>query len=79
MEADPLCLVFIPALVAVLRAAEERKGSPLTEAEVCNIRDQAVCITLPFSIALDMEKERGYPDIASENCWSEWKKARELI
>jgi len=26
-----------------------------------------------------MEKERGYPDIASENCWSEWKKARELI
>jgi hypothetical protein len=79
MEADPLCLVFIPALVAVLRAAEERKGSPLTEAEVCNIRDQAVCITLPFSIALDMEKERGYPDIASENCWNEWKKARELI
>ena len=34
MEADPLCLVFIPALIVVLRAAEERKGSP-TEAEVC--------------------------------------------
>ncbi|WP_371315590.1 hypothetical protein [Pseudomonas gingeri] len=65
--------------MAVLRAAEERKRSPLTEAEVCNIRDQAVCITLPFSVTLDMEKERGYPDIASENCWSEWKKARELI
>lgn len=60
MDADPLCLVFVPALVAVLTAAEDRKGSPLTEAEVCNIRDQAVCITLPFSVALDMERERGY-------------------
>lgn len=73
MEADPLCLVFVPALVAVLTAAEDRKGSPLTEAEVCDIRDQAVCITLPFSVALDMERERGYPDIVAENCWSGWQ------
>lgn len=73
MDADPLCLVFVPALVAVLTAAEDRKGSPLTEAEVCNIRDQAICITLPFSVALDMERERGYPDIVAENCWSEWQ------
>ncbi|MFK3821585.1 hypothetical protein ACI2KL_05140 [Pseudomonas yamanorum] len=73
MEADPLCLVFVPALVAVLTAAEDRKGSPLTEAEVCDIRDRAVCITLPFSVALDMERERGYPDIVAENCWSEWQ------
>ncbi|PMU18946.1 MULTISPECIES: hypothetical protein [unclassified Pseudomonas] len=73
MEADPLCLVFVPALVAVLTAAENSKGSPLTEAEVCDIRDRAVCITLPFSVALDMERERGYPDIVAENCWSEWQ------
>ncbi|MDE1912142.1 MULTISPECIES: hypothetical protein [Pseudomonas] len=73
MDADPLCLVFVPALVAVLTAAEDRKGSPLTEAEVCDIRDRAVCITLPFSVALDMERERGYPDIVAENCWSEWQ------
>jgi hypothetical protein len=73
MEADPLCLVFVPALVAVLTASEDRKGSPLTEAEVCDIRDRAVCITLPFSVALDMERERGYPDIVAENCWSEWQ------
>lgn len=73
MEADPLCLVFVPALVAVLTAAEDRKGSPLTEAEVCDIRDRAVCITLPFSVALDMERERGYPDLIAENCWSEWQ------
>ncbi|MCS3418087.1 hypothetical protein M2399_003107 [Pseudomonas sp. BIGb0450] len=73
MEADPLCLVFVPALVAVLTAAEDRKGSPLTEAEVCDIRDRAVCITLPFSVALDMERLRGYPDLIAENCWSEWQ------
>lgn len=73
MEADPLCLVFVPALVAVLTAAENSKGSPLTEAEVCDIRDRAVCITLPFSVALDMERERGHPDIVAENCWSEWQ------
>ncbi|WP_330212117.1 hypothetical protein [Pseudomonas sp. Z18(2022)] len=73
MEADPLCLVFVPALVAVLTAAEDRKGSPLTEAEVCDIRDRAVCITLPFSVALDMERQRGYPDLIAENCWSEWQ------
>lgn len=73
MDADPLCQVFVPALVAVLTAAEDRKGSPLTEAEVCDIRDRAVCITLPFSVALDMERERGYPDIVAENCWSEWQ------
>ncbi|WP_076016098.1 hypothetical protein [Pseudomonas sp. ATCC PTA-122608] len=73
MDADPLCLVFVPALVAVLTAAEDRKGSTLTEAEVCDIRDRAVCITLPFSVALDMERERGYPDIVAENCWSEWQ------
>ena len=73
MDADPLCLVIVPALVAVLTAAEDRKGSPLTEAEVCDIRDRAVCITLPFSVALDMERERGYPDIVAENCWSEWQ------
>ena len=31
---DPLCLVFVPALVALLLNAENTKGRPLTEAEV---------------------------------------------
>ncbi|PHN71576.1 hypothetical protein AO286_10840 [Pseudomonas syringae] len=48
MSSDPLCLVFIPALIAILTAAEKKKGMPLTEAEVCHIRDQATCIALPF-------------------------------
>ncbi|MDU8432970.1 hypothetical protein RYA99_27700, partial [Pseudomonas syringae pv. actinidifoliorum] len=52
MSSDPLCLVFIPALIAILTAAEKKKGMPLTEAEVCHIRDQATCIALPFSSAI---------------------------
>ncbi|WP_440806790.1 hypothetical protein [Pseudomonas syringae] len=77
MSSDPLCLVFIPALIAILTAAEKKKGMRLTEAEVCHIRDQATCIALPFSSAIAMETERGYEDIAAENCWVEWQQKRE--
>ncbi|MDR9879246.1 hypothetical protein RJC98_29040 [Pseudomonas allii] len=79
MSTDPLCLVFVPALVAVLTAAEAKKGTPLTEAEVCAIRDAATSIALPFSIALAMETERGYPDIVAEECWSEWQRLRASV
>jgi len=73
---DALCLVFIPALVTVLYAAEKHKGAPLTEHEVKDIRDKSTCMAVPFSVALDQEKERGYADIISENCWEEWQSAR---
>lgn len=76
MSPDPLCLVFVPALVALLTAAEDKKGAPLTELEVCDIRDRATCVALPFSTALAMEAERGYPDIVAEDCWYEWQRVR---
>lgn len=76
MSTDSLCLVFIPALIVVLREAEDKKGSPLTESEVYDIRDQAVCIILPLSTAESMDKERGYPDIVAEDCWNEWQQLR---
>ena len=76
METDPICLVFIPALVVILTAAESKKGSPLTEEEVVNIRDKATCMAVRFSVALKMEEERGYPDISAENCWEEWQDHR---
>ena len=44
---DPLCLVFIPALVTILLNVERKTGRPLTEAEVIAIRDKAVCMTMP--------------------------------
>ncbi|MCI8210027.1 hypothetical protein AUC61_10820 [Pseudomonas sp. S25] len=76
MSDDPLCLVFVPALVAVLRAAETHKGSPLTEAEVFDIRDRATCIALSLSSAFEMETARGYPDIVAEDCWNQWQAIR---
>ncbi|MFQ7900722.1 MULTISPECIES: hypothetical protein [Pseudomonadales] len=73
---DPLCLVFIPALVTVLYAAEKQKGAPLTEHEVNDIRDKSTCMAVPFSVALEQEQKRGYADIIAENCWEEWQSAR---
>ncbi len=72
----PLCLVFIPALVTVLHAAEKQKGAPLTEQEVIDIRNNATCVKLPFSAALNSEQKRGYPDIVAENCWEAWQSMR---
>lgn len=76
MSTDPLCLIFVPALVALLKAAEERKGSPLSEPEVLEIRDNATAMAVPFSAAFAMEEERGYRDIVPEECWKEWQRVR---
>lgn len=73
---DQLCLVFVPALVAVLLNAETTKGMPLTEAEVLDIRDNAACIALPVEVALSMENERGYRDLVAEDCWAQWQQYR---
>jgi hypothetical protein len=74
--ADPLCLVFIPALVTVLLNVERTMGRPLTEAEVIAIRDKAVCMAMPASKAAMMEAKRGYPDVAAEAVWPKWQSAR---
>lgn len=79
MSKDPLCIVFVPALIAVLKAAEDRKGSPLSEDEVLEIRDGATASAVPFSAALALEKERGYEDIAPEECWEEWQRIRSTL
>ena len=73
---DPLCLVFIPALVTVLLHAEKTLGRPLIETEVAAIRDKAVCMAMSVSQAAMLEAERGYPDIVAEAVWREWQSAR---
>ena len=73
---DPLVLVPIPALVAVLLHREQEKGSPLTEAEVLAIRDSAVCEALRYSAAAAIAEGRGYDDIAPEHAWEEWNAIR---
>jgi hypothetical protein len=77
MAADELLVqVFVPALVAVLQQAEADKGEPLSEEEVIEIRDNAVCITVRHSQAQAMESKRGYPDLDPENIWAEWQAVR---
>ena len=78
-DEDPLCAVFMPALVVILHAAEQEKGEPLTEAEVLSIRDDAVCMTVPLSVADDLERSRGYSDIPPADCWHAWLSVREQI
>ncbi|MCE0881777.1 MULTISPECIES: hypothetical protein [Pseudomonas] len=79
MSNDPICVVFIPPLIAVLKAAEDRKGSPLTEDEVLGIRDGATATAVPFSTALALDSERGYEDIVPEECWVEWQRVRSSL
>ena len=66
----------VPALVAVLINAEDKKGEPLTESEVIKIRDGAACIMMPLDVAATMEKSRGYADIDPENVWEQWQEFR---
>lgn len=69
---EPLVLTPVPALCLLLLKLEEKKGSPLTEAEVLEARDKAVCIALPQSVAKDMEEKRGYRDLILEDVWQDW-------
>lgn len=73
---EPLCLVFIPALVTILLHTEKTLGRPLTEAEVIAIRDKSTCMAMPVSVAAKMEEKRGYNDIVAESVWPEWQSAR---
>jgi hypothetical protein len=65
----------IPSLVSVLIAAEQRKGSPLSEVEVLSIRDNAGSMVLPDKGELLVE-DRGYADIDPNRCWQEWSEFR---
>lgn len=70
----------IPALIAILINKEREKGSPLSQSEVLEIRDNAVCMMLPISAKEKMEESRGYPDLNPEYVWEQWQEARiELI
>jgi hypothetical protein len=70
---DPLIPFPIPALVDILTIKEREKGEPLTEMEVNEIRDNAVCMMLPKSAAEKMTAARGYSDIDPEFAWEQWR------
>jgi hypothetical protein len=61
-----------PALCTILLRREEEKGTPLTEAEVLEIRDGCVCIALPIEAAEHLDQARGYRDLHLEDTWNDW-------
>lgn len=68
--------LFIPALAAILLAAEDKKGEPLSHDEVLSIRDNAACIVMTAADAARMAETRGYDDLDPENCWYDWQMLR---
>lgn len=69
---DDLIPVPIPPLAVLLLTLQERMQRPLTKLEVIIARDNCHCVMLPRSQMLEMERERGYPDVDPNNVWDSW-------
>ncbi|MBD8250886.1 hypothetical protein SOM24_02685 [Pantoea agglomerans] len=67
-----MIVLFIPSLISLLVSKAEEKGSPLTEEEVLDIRDNATAIVTDAEGVLALAERRGYQDIDPEHCWEEW-------
>jgi hypothetical protein len=72
VAAEGIAIVFIPSLVSVLLAKEEKKGTALTREEVLEIRDNAGVATVPASAVHAGDQARGYRDLDPARCWEEW-------
>lgn len=68
--------VPIPALVALLSAAERRNGRPLTEGEVARIAEECVTMAIPLADVGVFERSRGHADIEPARAWAQWQIAR---
>jgi hypothetical protein len=68
--------VFTPSLAALLMALEQKRGTPLTRAEVEAIRDKAACIAMSPRDARALERSRGYADIDPEHAYEHWQMLR---
>jgi hypothetical protein len=65
-------IVFVPALVDVLFFEEKNRGHELSQEEVEEIKDNAVCMVVSAKAAADLDKDRGYEDIRPEHAWEDW-------
>jgi len=76
-DGESQLIVFIdPSLIGLLFAREQEKGSPLTEEEVLEIRDNSAAIVLVPEDVREREAARGFTDIDPERCWEEWQEVR---
>ncbi len=78
--AEPMVMVFLNPLVMLLAGREKQKGSPLTEAEVLEVRDNAACTQMPLSQAekfyTSLDAQMPIPRLNPERIWEEWQAAR---
>jgi hypothetical protein len=75
-DSENLVIFPMPSLLSTLISREQAKGSPLTEAEVIQIRDSCPSVAVPIDVVPKIEESRGYKDIDPERCWVEWLEAR---
>jgi len=78
-ENEETIIVHIPSLVATLLDAERRKGAPLDESEVLEIRDTSPARAIRPGELPALIDRRGYEDIDPEDCWAEWCEARKHL
>ncbi len=80
---EPVVTVFLNPLVMLLAARERQKGSPLTEAEVLEVRDGAVCTQMPLSQAerfyAALDAQMPIPRLDPERIWEEWQAVRDRV
>jgi hypothetical protein len=69
--------VFIPALVALLTAAEDEAGRHLRREEVERLTSEGTCIMMTHADAQKLERSRGYADLEPELVWRQWQLLRE--
>ena len=74
-----LVAVFIPPLVKILYELESKKGSALTQIEVFDIAQNAMCIMLQRDRASKMAEKRGHDDIDPAHAWEHWQIARQQL
>jgi hypothetical protein len=80
---EPTVLVFLNPLVMLLAARERQKGSPLTEAEVLEVRDGAACTQMPLSEAerfyAALDAQMPIPRLDPDRVWEQWQAVRDQV
>lgn len=77
-DAD-LVAIFIPPLVRILHELERKKGTALTQVEVLEATENAMCIMLQRDRAAKMAEKRCHDDIDPAHAWDHWLIARQQL
>jgi hypothetical protein len=80
---EPTVTVVLNPLVMLLAARERQKGSPLTEAEVLEVREGAACTQMSLSQAerfyAAVDAQMPIPRLDPERVWEQWQAVRDRV